>query len=807
MAASARSVFVAEAREHLLDVCSGLLQLEQESESSLPQRVEPLQRALHSIKGGAGFFGLDSLEALAHRMEAVLSATVEGRILRDSRLTDVLLEATDRLGNLLDDPELGAERDLDGILKRLDELEPVTPSGRNTEPDSESGAKSSVLEIEFDLERLAVLGVDAQDLYERISTKARILRGEIATPAVDLRHEPPSPPYLWNVVVESSLDQEAFIRQLELPAANSNSPAGSRSFASTSPHEPDQRPSAESKSPSSTLPRASTIRIPIDLIDQLMSLAGELVLVRNQAKRYSVALQPLPGQVMQRLDAVTSAFQDTVLQTRMQPVATVFNKYPRLIRDLSRQLNKKIDLRIEGGEVELDKNILEALSDPLTHLIRNACDHGLESSAERLEKGKPATGTIELEARHLGDQILIRFADDGRGINRKAVRDKTLAQGLKTLEEIDRLDDRDLLSLILLPGFSTAQKVSDLSGRGVGMDVVKNNLSTIGGSIEIESEEGSGTTFLLRLPLTLAIIPTLLVVADGERYALPQKDIEELVYLDRTQSGAAIEWKTDGEVVRLRGALLPLVRLGKALKALPMSEDEPEIRAEVYAVVRAGSRRYGLVLDGILSNEEIVVKPLHPALKHLPMYSGATVLGDGRVALILNPEGIAQRARVHFHVDSTHRETPLSTANESSLSILKVRQTDGRILGIPLGDVLRIVMCQPESLEKIGDQLHTMIADKPTQILLSLENGPMPDSLPCAAPFFVILLRHPERQLGLAVQEVLGAEWIEPRAIYDIETGLGRFRTASLRGRLFQLAQFPGPDEEVVCASISGDDD
>jgi two-component system chemotaxis sensor kinase CheA len=459
-------------------------------------------------------------------------------------------------------------------------------------------------------------------------------------------------------------------------------------------------------------------------------------------------------------------------------------------------------LQIVGGEVELDKNILEALSDPLTHLIRNACDHGLESAAERIAQGKSAVGRIRLEARHLGDQILISFSDDGRGIDRQAVRNKTLAQGLRTSEELARLDDRDVLGLILLPGFSTAAQISDISGRGVGMDVVKTNLAAIGGSIEIESRPGAGTTFLLRLPLTLAIIPTLLVMAGGERYALPQKDIEELVYVDPSHSGIAIERKTDGEVVRLRGALLPLVRLAETLQGNAADFAHPHVAPDILAVVRSGSRRFGLVLDGILNNEEIVVKPLHSALKQLPMYSGATVLGDGRVALILNPDGIAQRARVRFHAEKAVTGQDKTADSGQSLSVLRVRQSDGRLLGIPMIDVLRIVMCHNETMERVGDQVYTMIGDLPTRVLATLEGGipAMPMALP--APFFMVLLKHHNQQVGLVVAEVIGAEWIDATALHRLETGSGAFRAAALNGEIVPLADSLALAAEVYPGSM-----
>ena len=348
------------------------------------------------------------------------------------------------------------------------------------------------------------------------------------------------------------------------------------------------------------------------------SLSGELVLVRNQTRRFAEANQPLPASVVQRFDAVTSDFQETVLQTRMQPVGNLFNKFPRLVRDLARQLGKQIELQMSGAEVELDKAILDAISDPLIHLVRNACDHGIETPELREAQGKPVTGRIRLVACHAGDQICLRVEDDGRGVDREAVTRQLLKQGLRTPEQLARLNDRDLIALILLPGFSTAAQVTDVSGRGVGTDVVRTNLAQLGGTVEIESQVGRGTTFTLRLPLTLAIIPALLISSSGHVYAIPQKDVEELVSVDAEQTRARIEWTKDQELVRLRGRLLPLVRLSQVLniagKPAPLTsaaDAEPHAAGQasnseplLVAIVRAGSRRFALAIHRVLASED-----------------------------------------------------------------------------------------------------------------------------------------------------------------------------------------------------------
>ena len=451
--------------------------------------------------------------------------------------------------------------------------------------------------------------------------------------------------------------------------------------------------------------RAATVRIPVPLVDRLMTLAGELVLVRNQALRSIDAGEAAIRPVLQRLDALTSQLQGAVTQTRMQPVGNLFAKFPRTVRDLARQMGKTIGLEVNGTEVELDKSVLELLSDPLTHLIRNCCDHGLESPDERARAGKPATGRIVLNARQQGGQIWIEVRDDGRGIDVERIKRKALESGLRTAAELARLSDKETLGLITLPGFSTAAAVTDLSGRGVGMDVVKTNLDQLGGALEIDSTLGQGTTFSLRVPLTLAIIPCLMVRAGDQRYAIPQKDLEELVCLHPQQTQTRIETTLDQEVVRLRERLLPLVRLAEVLdrpRPFDIEAREAIVRkyrrtaesvdstgptggpaaATFFAVVKVGARRFGLVVDEILKNEEIVVKPLHSLLKPLACFSGATILGDGRVALILNMEGIVQHAGVCFGTHVEQRGAAAGVVHAETTPALLFRYgTAGAICG------------------------------------------------------------------------------------------------------------------------------
>jgi two-component system chemotaxis sensor kinase CheA len=766
MGAPQQNEFLAEARDHLTDVCDQLLRLERASGDSARGRIEQMLRAVHSIKGGAGFFGLRTVEQLAHRMENVFEAALEPAASRDVRLIDVLLAATDRLAALLDDIDRSNEADTSDLLARLDdqsvssdqpsvidlgEVESVggVPTGAST------GVPSYPFEIALELGDYQASGVSPRELVERVTEIGEVIAGSIDTPEVDLAVSPPKHPVIWRATINSPLNAAEFQAKLATIAPL-------LAPAPATPAEPKIAEATSAEPTTAPIATSGSIRISVELVDQLMNLAGELVLVRNQSRRFTDADEPLPGQVIQRLDAVTSEFQETVLQTRMQPVGNLFNKFPRLVRDLSRQLGKQLELRIEGAEIELDKTILDALADPLTHLVRNACDHGIESTEERERAGKPPLGTLQLTASHLGDQIWIKIEDNGRGIDRERVRRKALEQRLRTSEELARLDDRDLLALILLPGFSTAAQVTDVSGRGVGMDVVKTNIARLGGGIDIESRPGAGTTFTLRLPLTLAIIPTLLVTAAGERFAIPQKDVEELVFVDHEQSLVRIERTPEGEMIRLRGRLLPLVRLSQVLysgASPPKQQDAAEQPAlSVFcAVVRAGSRRYGMVVDRILTSEEIVVKPLHSYLRRLTTYSGATVLGDGRVALILNTEGIALVSRRRFHVEAEAETSQAADEPVERQIVLLVRQTSGEPLALPLAHVRRLVMVQADQIEHLSGGYYLTIDEVPTRLIAP--NGEI--DLPSRGhPAFVVLPRNSATDVGFLVSEIVGTHEI-----------------------------------------------
>jgi two-component system chemotaxis sensor kinase CheA len=504
----------------------------------------------------------------------------------------------------------------------------------------------------------------------------------------------------------------------------------------------------------------------VQVLDRLMTLAGELVLVRNQALRAAEVFEPQQlRQVVQRLNSLTTDMQQAVLLTRMQPVSNLFGKFPRLVRDLSKRLNKQIELTMLGTEVELDKSILESLSDPLTHLVRNSCDHGIEPPAERSAAGKTPEGHVLLQAHHEGGQIRIEIRDDGRGIDPAKIRNKALARGLKTAFELEAMSDSEVQSLILLPGFSMAESVTELSGRGVGMDVVKTNLERLGGHLQIESKPGAGTCMHLRLPLTLAIIPCLLVRSGTQRYAIAQRDLEELVCIPRDQVPARIECSFDQEVYRFRNRLLPLVRLSEVLsRPRPFTS---EARAEIvrtergaghlfFAVVKVGMQRFGLVVDELLNTEEIVVKPMHSALKPLRCFSGAAIMGDGRVALILDVEGIARHAGIAHEV-ARWSGGAAPTGQDEKQTILLFAHGPQEQFAAPLALVRRIEEIHTSRIERAGPREFITINHQ-TLPIVRLDRYLQVSPAPEQDRMYLLLPRPFKRPVGILFSRIIDTE-------------------------------------------------
>ncbi len=516
----------------------------------------------------------------------------------------------------------------------------------------------------------------------------------------------------------------------------------------------------------------------MDVLDNLMTLVSELVLTRNQLLQLARGSQDSAfAAPLQRLSHVTSDLQEGVMKTRMQPIGNAWNKLPRLVRDLARDLGKPIELAMLGAETELDRQVLELIKDPLTHMVRNSADHGLEPPAERRAAGKPETGRIMLNALHEGGHIIIEVADDGRGLPVERIRTKALAQGLATEAELTAMTEAQIQRFIFDAGFSTAAEVTAVSGRGVGMDVVRTNIERIGGTIDLTSLPGQGTTFIIKIPLTLAIVSALVVQAGTERFAIPQMSVMELVRAGRPgEAGAAsvIEWIHETPVLRLRGRLLPLVNLADLL------ELEGAGAAGIIVVVQVGTALLGIIVDRVFDAEEIVVKPVAPMLRQITVFSGNTILGDGSVIMILDPNGIARASGIGAGGDTRREAVAASegTASGTRTAMLLFRAGSARPLAVPLGLVARLEQIPRERIETSGGSL---VVQYRGHLMPLVALSDQSADLPAPPTHPVLVFADGERSAGLIVDEIVDV--VEDRLEIELSaTRPGLLGTAVIDG-------------------------
>ncbi len=550
--------------------------------------------------------------------------------------------------------------------------------------------------------------------------------------------------------------------------------------------------------PKTEIEADKVIRVKVSLLDKLMDLAGELVLVRNQQMQIldTTDGDPRLTGISQQLNFVTSQLQESIMATRMEPIGKVFNRFPRVVKDLSKDLNKKTNLEIFGQEVELDKNIIEAIGDPLVHILRNSLDHGLELPEIRKEKGKSPIGKITLKAYHLGGQVIIDVIDDGAGINIDRVKEKVLTNNLATFDELDKMSEKEIMMFIMQPGFSTAETISKVSGRGVGMDVVKTTIEKLGGRVEIESQMNEGTTLRLKLPLTLAIVPCMITRVEEHFFAIPQVNIVEIVWLYGKDMYQKIEKIQDSEVYRLRDTLLPLVRLTKILK-IKKKYDDPysnelkedrrindtdrrqknsvdqqieesiaeqrkiddrrnSIENSIYIIVcRINQNLLGIIVDEAIDTEEIVVKSIHDEIKKNRCYAGATVLGDGKIALIIDVPGIAEAAKLNFSAVETQKNKAglLTTSDMEAQTVLLFKNHHDEIFGIFLSLIARISIIKAAQIKKIGGR-EFFIHDNESIPIIRIENY-LNVSKPEKNDDMFVIIPKLNKKIGLICAEIL----------------------------------------------------
>jgi two-component system chemotaxis sensor kinase CheA len=667
--------FLLETHENLAQLDLDLVTLEQDPAER--ETVARVFRTLHTVKGTAGFLGLSKLQSVAHAAENLLSRLRSGELLFQGEIASTLLAVVDAVRQMLASIE-ASETEGDGDYSEL-----IQALERLTKRDGSPAASKT--QITRTASETTVRPPPPSSLTAPVAPPRPTTGPAAPGPAVARVPSPPppaaapAPPTLPEPIVAPVPD--------DFPPTMAGP-----SLVHEAPEAAEPRTSAVSD---------SSIRVDVGLLDKLMNLVGELVLARNQIMQFTTAHEDstFVGTV-QRLNLLTTELQAGVMKTRMQPIGNIWTKFPRLVRDIALAWNKQVRLDMDGKDTELDKSIIELIRDPLTHLVRNSIDHGIETSADRRTRGKPPEGRLWLRAFHEGGKVIIEIADDGSGIDPARIRDKAVGAKLISPEQAARMSERELVNLIFLPGFSTADRVSQFSGRGVGMDVVRTNIEKIGGSVDVESRPGQGTTVKMKIPLTLAIIPALTVTSGGERYAIPQVSLLELVRLEGEQGDRGLEHIHGVPVYRLRGNLLPIVYLDQQLQVSGHESDSCNI-----VVLQAEDRQFGLVVDEIHDTEEIVVKPLQKQLKGIGIFAGATIMGDGRVALILDVLGLAQQA----HVVTQVRERSMPAATSTSGIITGERQTvlicttrDGSRIGIPLPLVARLEEFPASVVERMG---------------------------------------------------------------------------------------------------------
>jgi two-component system chemotaxis sensor kinase CheA len=716
--------FLVESYENLDRLDRDLVGLEKNPHDQ--EALAGVFRTIHTIKGTCGFLGFNKLERVAHVGENLLTRLRDGYLTLNPELTTALLGMVDAVRQMLRQIESTGqegERDDSLLIATLTQLQQGPEVATKNEVSSAPEAASEAAALSSNIGTILI-------------QRAGVTPAEVQLAAKQQRDGDPR--HLGEILVEQGAARPADV----VDALHTQQSSRGQATASD-----------------------STIRVDVGLLDKVMNLVGELVLARNQVLQFANRMKDTSFlAASQRLNLITTELQAGVMKTRMQPIGNIWGQFPRTVRDVALGCSKQVKIEMEGKETELDKTIIEAIKDPLTHLVRNSVDHGIELPDDRVKAGKDRTGRLILRAFHEGGQVNIEISDDGAGLNADRIRKKAVERAVISAEQAARMTEREIFNLIFLPGFSTAAKVTNVSGRGVGMDVVKTNVEKIGGTVDVQSTLGLGTTVRVKIPLTLAIIPALVVTCGGDRYAIPQVSLLELVRLEADKVAKGIEMVQGAPVHRLRGQLLPLVYLNGVLEVTGAARAQ-EGNAVNIVVLQAEGRQFGLVVDEINDTEEIVVKPLGKQLKGVDTFAGATIMGDGKVALILDALGLAQKANVISELRDRAMAAKQASADEKSADnrqTLLLFQTgkNGR-MAIPLSLVARLEEFASSTVEHTGQRQVVQYRGQIMPLIRIAEAVGLPEGDPGKtafdpqAPLQVVVYAEQGRSVGLVVERIL----------------------------------------------------
>lgn len=699
--------FLVESLENLELLDRQLLMLE--SDPSNLTTINTIFRIVHTVKGTCGFFDYKKLESVSHVGENLLDSLRSERVKVTAEIITGLLKLCDTLRELLNNIEQqGSEGNGDytsivNILSALNEDASNQPTTTLAKEGDQPPSENIIhLSSEF---------VEDPSVTAEVPGNTQTSESD-----TDLESIFAAAQSEWNNEAIAHVQTSELPDNRPIPEVIEAKLADTPSSTFTLDNLPDnnalEKPTEVKKSEIAE----SSLRVEVSILDKLMNLVGELVLARNQILQFTKKQNDSEFvSTSQRLNLITSELQDGVMRTRMQPISTVWNKLPRVVRDMSHLCGKQVKLEMQGKETELDKTIIEAIKDPLTHIIRNSIDHGIETPERRTGSGKTSDGTLLMRAFHEGGQVVIEISDDGAGLNTDRIRSKAIEKNLLSSDKAQLMNEAEIHRLIFLPGFSTAEKITNISGRGVGMDVVRSNIERIGGAVDVASHLGKGSKFTIKIPLTLAIIPGLIVTTNDNRYAIPQVNLLELVRIEGEQIKKCIEQIHGSDFYRLRGKILPLVYLDEQLGILDVDASKNSKNSNIVSlvVVRADNHQFGLVVDAIHDTEEIVVKPLGRLLKGITALAGATIMGDGQVALILDIAGLARKAQIAKKEAATRNsdKTTNDVITESKTKMFVFEVGPNKRAAVPLEHVYRLEEFRTSALEHAGNHVVVQYRD------------------------------------------------------------------------------------------------